>query len=55
VPTSRSPTIAALRGEGPIGGNTRLAVQAAYNRSAGFSNSPDYWYTLVGVTLIVPL
>jgi hypothetical protein len=46
--------LAELRGEGPIGGNARLAFHASYNRSAGFSNSPDYWYTLAGATLIVP-
>lgn len=53
--TSQTTYLAEFRGEGPLAGNARLAVQAAYNRSAGFSNSPDYWYTLVGVTLIVPL
>ena len=53
--TTQTTYLAELRGEGPIGGKARLAVQAAYNRSAGFSNSPDYWYTLFGVTLIVPL
>jgi hypothetical protein len=46
--------LAELRTEGPIMSEARLAVQAPYNRSAGFSNSPDYWWGLVSVTLIVP-
>lgn len=46
--------LAEVRGEGPIGGNAWLAVHAAYNQSAGYSNSPDYWYALVGATLVVP-
>ncbi len=52
--TTQTTYLAEIRGEGPIAGNARLAVQAVYNRSAGFSNSPDYWYALGGVTLIVP-
>jgi hypothetical protein len=53
--TTTQPTyLAELRTEGPIAGDARLAVQALYNRSAGFSNSPDYWWGLVNVTLIVP-
>jgi hypothetical protein len=53
--TTTQPTyLAELRSEGPIGGDARLAVQALYNRSAGFSNSPDYWWALISVTLIVP-
>lgn len=52
--TTQTTWLAELRGEGPIGGDARLAVNAVYNRSAGFSNSPDYWYALFGVTLMVP-
>jgi len=53
--TTTQPTyLAELRAEGPIAGDARLTVNAAYNRSAGFSNSPDYWWGLVSVTLIVP-
>lgn len=52
--TTTQPTyLAELRTEGPIAGNARLAFQVMYNRSAGFSNSPDYWWGLVSVTLIV--
>jgi len=42
-----------LRTEGPIAGDARLAFQVMYNRSAAFSNSPDYWWGLVSVTLIM--
>jgi len=52
--TTQTTYLAELRGEGPIGGNARLALLASYNRSAGFSNSPDYWYTIVSATIIVP-
>jgi hypothetical protein len=46
--------LAELRIEGPIGDGSRLALQALYNRSAGFSNAPDYWWGLLNVTLVVP-
>ncbi len=53
--TTTQPTyLAEVRTEGPIAGDARVAFQAMYNRSAGFSNSPDYWWGLVSVTLIVP-
>lgn len=52
--TTQTTYLAELRAEGPVAGSARLAVLAVYNRSAGFSNSPDYWYALAGVTLIVP-
>jgi len=53
--TTTQPTyLAEVRAEGPVAGDARLALQAAYNRSAGFSNSPDYWWGLVSVVLIVP-
>jgi len=53
--TTTQPTyLAELRAEGPVAGDARLVLQAAYNRSAGFSNSPDYWWGLVSATLIVP-
>lgn len=53
--TITQPTyLAELRVEGPIAGNARLAVQAQYSQSAGFSNSPDYWWTWLSVSLIVP-
>ncbi|MEO8754295.1 MAG: hypothetical protein ABI624_16620 [Casimicrobiaceae bacterium] len=53
--TTTQPTyLAELRLEGPVAGDARLAVQALYNRSAGFSNSSDYWWSLLSVTLIAP-
>jgi hypothetical protein len=54
VTTTQPTYLAELRTEGPIAGDARLALQAVYNRSAGFSNSPDYWWDLISVTLIVP-
>jgi hypothetical protein len=52
--TAQPSYLAELRIEGPIAGGARLAVQEVYNRFAGFSNSPDYWWNLFSVTLIVP-
>lgn len=52
--TTQATYLAELRTEGPIFGDARLALLAVYNRSAGFSNSPDYWWGLVSATLIVP-
>jgi biofilm PGA synthesis N-glycosyltransferase PgaC len=52
--TTQPSYIVELRIEGPIAGNARLAVQEVYNRFAGFSNSPDYWWNLFSITLIVP-
>lgn len=40
--------------EGPIAGNVRLVLHAGYYRSAGFIDSPDYAYRLVGATLVLP-
>lgn len=51
--TTQVTYLAELLTEGPIAGDARLAVQSLYNRSAGFSNSPGYWWGLVSVTLIV--
>ena len=42
------------RGEGPILGDARLTVRVGYYRSAGFIDSPDYAYSLIGATLVVP-
>ncbi len=53
--TTTQPTyLAELRTEGPLAGDARLAVQVNYNRSAGFSNSTDYWWGQLSVTVIVP-
>jgi hypothetical protein len=52
--TTQATYLAELRTEGPIADDARLVLQALYNRAAGFSNSPGYWWGLVSVTLIVP-
>ena len=44
-----------VSGRARYSGDVRLAVQAVYTRSAGFTSSPDYWWGLINVTLIVPL
>jgi len=46
--------IAELRAEGPVNGEKHLAISISYNRSAGFSNAPDYWYAAANVSLVVP-
>ncbi len=46
--------LAELRAEGPLSGDMRLAVGLVYSSSAGFATSPDYWYSSVNVSLIVP-
>ena len=46
-------SLAELRIERALTGDAKLAMQASYNRSAGFSNSPDYWYALLGANLVV--
>jgi len=52
--TTQPAYLAELRTEGTIAGDVRLALQAVYSRSAGFSDTPDYWYAQLGVTLMVP-
>ena len=46
--------LAELRAEKSIAGDALVSVQTQYLRSAGFSNSPDYWFATFGVSLIVP-
>jgi hypothetical protein len=46
--------LAELRAEGSLSGDTRLAVGFVYSSAAGFATSPDYWYSSVNVSLIVP-
>ena len=46
--------LAELRAEKSIAGDAFVSVQTQYLRSAGFSNSPDYWFATFGVSLIVP-
>ena len=42
------------RAEGPLGTGARLVVRAAYNRSAGFIDSPDYASRQIGASLVLP-
>ena len=51
---SHASSLAEARGEGPILGDARLTVRVGYYRSAGFIDSPDYAYSLIGATLVVP-
>lgn len=51
---SHASYLAEARGEGPIAGDIRLVLRASYSRSAGFIDSPDYAYRLVGGTLVLP-
>jgi len=44
-----------LRAEGPLPHDMRIAFRASYTRAAGFAVSDQYWYGVVGVTLVVPL
>jgi hypothetical protein len=46
--------IGELRAEGPLSGDVRLAVGLVYSSAAGFATSPDYWYSAVNASLIVP-
>lgn len=51
---SQTTGIAELRAEGPLSGDMRLAVGLVYSSSAGFATSPDYWYSAVNASLIIP-
>lgn len=46
--------LAEARAEGPLGPDARLVVRAAYNRSAGFIDSPDYASRQIGASLVLP-
>jgi len=46
--------LAEIRGEGSLAGDIHLALNFLYSRAAAFSQSPNYWYGLIGATLIVP-
>jgi len=48
-------SIAEFRAEGPLSGDMRLAFGLLYSRSAGFAESPDYWYGTANVSVIIPL
>jgi hypothetical protein len=54
--TDRKPTTAAeLRLDGPFDDGSRVGLRAQYLRSAGGVEGVDYWYSLIGATLTVPL
>ena len=46
--------LAEVRTEGTLGKGMHLVLHASYNRSAGFGTAADYWYRMIGVTVIVP-
>jgi len=52
--TWQGTAIGELRAEGPVSGRARLAISVSYNRAAGFSDAPDYWYGAANVALIIP-
>jgi hypothetical protein len=47
--------LAEFRAEGALSRDMRLAIGLVYSSAAGFATSPDYWYSSVNVSLIVPL
>lgn len=54
--TEHKPTTTAeLRLEGPLANGWHLGLRAQYLRSAGGVEGIDYWYSLLGATLTVPL
>jgi hypothetical protein len=54
--TEHKPTTTAeLRLDGPFENGWRLDLHAQYLRSAGGVEGVDYWYSLAGVTLTIPL
>lgn len=54
--TERKPTASAeLRLDGPLENGWRLGLRAQYLRSAGGAEGVDYWYSLLGATLTIPL
>lgn len=46
--------LAEIRGEGSVAGDIHLALNFLYSSAAAFSQSPSYWYGVIGATLIVP-
>lgn len=52
---SRPSYLAEIRAEGPLAGDARLVMRAAYNRSAGYVDAADYAYRQLGLTVLVPL
>jgi hypothetical protein len=51
---SRPSYLAEARAEGPLTADVRLVLRAGYYRSAGFIDSPDYAYRLIGASLVIP-
>ena len=51
---SHPASLAEARAEGPLGPDARLVLRAAYSRSAGFFDSPDYANRQIGASLVVP-
>jgi len=52
--TTKASYLAELAAEGPVAASGRLVLFARYSRSAGFSNSPQYWWAALGASLVVP-
>jgi len=52
--TTKASYLAELAAEGPVVASSRLVVSARYSRSAGFSNSPQYWWAALSASLVVP-
>jgi hypothetical protein len=50
----QSTGVAEIRAEGPIARDMHLVCRANYSNAAGFTNSPNYWYGSVNVSLTVP-
>jgi hypothetical protein len=51
---SKPAYLAELRLEKALAGDTIVAIHAGYNRSTGFANVSDYWYSSLGVSVTVP-
>ncbi|MEO8104497.1 MAG: hypothetical protein ABI790_18430 [Betaproteobacteria bacterium] len=52
--TTQPAYLGELRVERSIAGDALLSIQTQYTRSAGFSNSPGYWYATFAANVIVP-
>jgi hypothetical protein len=54
--STRNPTaLVELRGEGPLAGDVRLRLFASYQRASGYESGPNYWFSQLGVFVVVPL
>ena len=52
--TVRPTSLAEVRAEGPFGQRAHLVLNASYNRSAGFGVAEQYWYRVIGASVMVP-